>query len=264
MGDERILSCNENLHSIHLHDVSRWYINRICQHVSNENHIKCLSVNAKWQYIAQDTPSLAHLLLVDHGHHFVSLVNLSLSPLPHRDDFPLVRVTFLHLRRLSIKGYSCTENLFQFFQDNTPNLRSLRLSGSTSCLHPISKFGTKHLHELHLDDVNNLHTLQSILSHFPYLRRLHIAWIYNRRCPVINGSQCQQLIETYLPHLKRLTVDFDQGIDEDILKTFYTGEFWSTKKVNAKMVLNKTESRYRLLKTIYFGKEWHFGYFDNM
>jgi hypothetical protein len=28
--------------------------------------------------------------------------------------------------------------------------------------------------------------------------------------------------------------------------------------------LNETQSRHRLVETIYFGKEWHFGYFDNV
>ncbi len=67
-----------------------------------------------------------------------------------------------------------------------------------------------------------------------------------------------------MPHLKQLTIDFDQSIDEDIAKIFYTGEFWSRKKVKIKMIINKTQSRYRLVKTIYFGNEWHFGYFDNL
>jgi hypothetical protein len=121
-----------------------------------------------------------------------------------------------------------------------------------------------HIHELHINDLGNLLFLQGVLSKFPSLRRLHIDWQSSRRSPVINGTQWQQLIEQYLPHLKQLTIDFKQGADEDILQTFYRGEFWLTKKIKVKMVINKTQSRYRLVKTIYFGKEWHFGYFDNL
>jgi hypothetical protein len=106
--------------------------------------------------------------------------------------------------------------------------------------------------------------VQGVLSKFPSLRRLYIDWQCSRQFPVLNGTQWQQLIEQYLPHLKQLTIDFDQPTDEDILQTFYKNEFWSTKKIKVKMVINKTQSRYRSVKTIYFGKEWHFGYFDNL
>ncbi len=51
-----------------------------------------------------------------------------------------------------------------------------------------------------------------------------------------------------------MIVDFDQGIDEDILKTFYKGEFWSRKKLKIIIIINKALSRYGLVKEIYFVK----------
>jgi hypothetical protein len=79
----------------------------------------------------------------------------------------------------------------------------------------------------------------------------------------MNGTQWQALIEKNFLNLKDFTLNFDEGTDEEIVKTFYTGEFWSTKKVNVKMLINKTVSRYRLVKTIYFGKQWQFDYINN-
>jgi hypothetical protein len=98
---------------------------------------------------------------------------------------------------------------------------------------------------------------------FPCLRRLHTDWENSQRSQVINGTQWQELIEKYLPHLKQLTIDFDEGTDAEIVKTFYTGDFWSTKRVKVKTLINKTASRFPLVKTIYFGRQWHFGYFDH-
>jgi hypothetical protein len=239
------------------------YINKIFQHFSNNNQVKCLYVREKWGSSGQKPRSVIDLLLVDHAHRFVSLVNLSLSPSNSLNNFPIVPVTFSRLRHLSIKICYFTTNLLQFFQDNTPNLRSLQFIGFFSLLKPSLNI-IKHIHELHMNNPGNLVILENLLSNFSGLRRLHIDWECNRERSVIDGSQWQQLIEKHLPHLKQFTIDFDQGINEDILKTFYTGEFWSMKKVKIKMVINKVESRYRLVKTIYFGKEWHFGYFDNM
>jgi hypothetical protein len=264
--DERFLSSdNKNLHSVRLLNVNREYINKIFQHFSNDNQVKCLYVREKIQYYSQNTRSVVDLLLVDHAHRFVSLVNLSLSPSQPIGTFPIVPVTFSQLRHLSIKSYFWTPELLQFFQDNTPNLRSLKFIGYFPMVSPLSK-SIKHIHELHTTNPNphSFNIMDNLLSNFPCLHRLHIDWEYNRRNPVFNGSQWQQLIEKHLPHLKQLTIDFSEGIDEDILKTFYTGEFWLTKKVKVKMVINKTQSRYRLVKTIYFGNEWRFEYFDDL
>jgi hypothetical protein len=262
--DERFLSSsNENLRSVRLHRMNREYIDKICQHFPTNNQIKYLHIEEEPRYSLQQTHATIELLLVDHGHRFVSLISLSLLSCNMINMFPVVSVTFSQLRHLSIRNCYFTENVLQFFQDNTPNLRSVKFSGIVSLPNRLSNI-VKHIHEIHMDIPSSLAILQNVFPNFPSLRRLRIDCEYNRRYPVIDGSQWQQLIEQYLPHLKQLTIDFKQGIDEDIMTSFYTGEFWLTKKVKAKMIINKTESRYRLVKTIYFGKEWHFGYFDHL
>ncbi len=89
---------------------------------------------------------------------------------------------------------------------------------------------------------------------------LYIEWACTRRNPFFNGDQRQQLIERYIPHLKQWTVVFSGETKQDNSKTFYTGDFWSSKKIKVKMTANKAQSRYPSVKSIYFGKEWHFGY----
>jgi hypothetical protein len=261
--DKRILSLpNENLRTICLHDMTKEYINEICQHFPVNNQIKCLSVKKKGGYYDQPTDSIIDLLLVDQGHRFVSLAQLLILA-SNWTQFPIVSVTFPQLRHLSIGSTYFSIEFLQFLQTNTPNLRSLKFIVVFYLSKPLSII-VNHIHELHINDPNNFLYLQNILSKFPSLRRLHIDCQSSRRSSVIDGTQWQQLIEQYLPHLKQLTIDFDQGMDEDILQTFYKNEFWSTKKIKAKMLINKTQTRYRLVKTIYFGKEWHFGYFDNL
>ncbi|CAF1268501.1 unnamed protein product [Adineta steineri] len=116
------------------------------------------------------------------------------------------------------------------------------------------------------------------------LYRLHIEFnkhkrdkkIWHTLATVINPEQCssfigrnlvsftqwKELIEKYFPRLKHLTLEFPNGIDEDLAETFYTKELCPTKTVVMKMMVNKAESRYRQVKTIYFNHQWHFKYFD--
>ena len=259
--DEQILSAaNKNLRTLCLHRMTNEYINEICQQVPDDNQIKCLSINGQERYVGWKRHSIVDSILVDHGHRFVSLVQLQISSIGWL-NFPIVPISFPQLRQLSIGNCYFSIEFLEFLQNNTPNLRSLRFNVNFNASHPSSTI-ISHIHELHMNNPSNLPLLQSVLSKFPSLRRLHLHWQSNRRSFVIDGTQWQQLIEQYLPHLKQLTIDFAEGIDEDILQTFNQGEFWSTKKIKAKMTINKAQSRYRLVKTIYFGKEWHFGYFD--
>ncbi|CAF3574110.1 unnamed protein product [Rotaria sordida] len=262
--DNHFLSCvKENLRSVRLREMNHESINTIFQHFPSGNQIKCLSIREHWYYTNSNSHCLFHSILVDNADRFTLLVNLSLSCSHYVDVLPTVSVQFFQLRHLSINNYYWSTNFLQFLQNNVPNLKSLKFIGYYNVLNLPSDFALKHVDELHMNNSGSFGQLQNILSVFPCLRRLHIDQQNNRQLPIINGIQWQQLIEKYLTNLKQLTIDYGNGIDEEIIKTFYTNEFWSTKKVKVKMIVNKTQARYPLVKTIYFGQQWQFRYFDN-
>ncbi|CAF4962206.1 unnamed protein product [Rotaria sp. Silwood1] len=262
--DNHFLSAaKENLRSVRLREIDSQSISKLFQHFPSGNQIKCLFIRERWCYKNSNNPSLFHFILVNNADRFTSLVNLSLSCASYVHAFPTVSVQFLQLRHLSINNCYWSINFLQFLQSNVPNLKSLKFIGYYNLLNVPPNFALKHVNELHMKHSDTFASLQTILSVFPCLRRLHIDEENNRRLPVTNGSQWQQLIEQYLTNLRQLTIDYGAGIDEDIVQTFYTREFWSTKRVKVKMIINKTQSRYRLVKTIYFGQQWQFRYFDN-
>lgn len=262
--DERILiDLMKTLRTISCHSINLKSINEICHHISPENQIKCLSILEKTAELYDGTiPSLAHLLLIDHSHRFLSLTHLSLI-IPWYRKFPVISTIFPQLRYLSLTNFYFSIDLLHFLHANTPNLRSLKFLG---IFHPItwSSILINHLHELHINHQNKSSHLEGILSNFPSLRRLHIEWKYHERYMMFNGSLCQQLIERYCLDIKQLTIDFDSGVDPTILSTFHQGDFWSKKQMKVKTSLNPTQSKFRLIKSISFGQEWHFSYFDNL
>ena len=241
---EFLSSYNKNLRSICLVGVNRDYMDNILEYFSIDNQLNSIYLQNNWEY-ATNKNSIVDLVLIKHAERLTSLINLSLVPSYYIYQFSQVTVIFSKLRRLSITNCYLTTEFLQFLEKNTPNLRSLKYSGYYSNENLISK-NIKHIDELDINGINDLSNLNMILSSFPCLRRLHIGWQYNRRYSIINGRQLQQIIEKYLSNLKQLTIDFDQSIDEEILKTFYIGEFWLKKKVKAKMIINKLQSRYRL------------------
>ncbi|CAF3858930.1 unnamed protein product [Rotaria sordida] len=262
--DNHFLSAaKENLRSLCLCKVYRPVINTIFQHFSSGNKIKCLSIREHSRFTKRSDHSLFDLILIDNAHRFTSLVNLSLSCTRYMNVSSAGSVRFLQLRHLSISNCYWSTNFLQLLQSNIPNLKSLKFIGHYHFLNLPSDFVLKRVDELHMNYSGNFVCLHNILSVFPCLRRLYIDQGSSRRYAIINGVQWQKLIENYLPDLRQLTIDFGDGIDDDIVEAFYTGEFWSTKKVNVKMIIDKTYSRYRLVKTIYFGRQWQFRYFDN-
>ncbi|CAF3412323.1 unnamed protein product [Rotaria sp. Silwood1] len=256
-------SAKENLRSIRLHNTSRQSMNKIFQHFAGDNQIKRLSITERSRFIKRNDHSLFDLILVDNAYRFTSLVNLSLSCNRYRSVSSVGSVQFLQLRHLSIINCCWSTNFLQFLQSNVPNLKSLKFIGYYNLLNLPSNFVLKHVDELHMNHSGSFASLQNILSLFPSLHRLYIDQGNSRRSAIINGIQWQELIENYLPNLRQLTIDFGDGIDEYIVTAFYTDEFWLTKKVNVKMIVNKIQSRYRLVKTIYFGQQWQFRYFEN-
>ncbi|CAF2557081.1 unnamed protein product [Rotaria sp. Silwood2] len=256
-------SAKQYLRSVRLCGMNRQSISTLLQHFPSDNQIKRLSIREHSRSTNRNSDSLFDLILVDNAHRFTSLVNLSLSSTRYMNVTSVASVRFLQLRHLSINNCWWSTNFLQFLHSNVPNLKSLKFIGYYNLLNLPSDFALKHVDELHLNHFSSFASLQNILSVFPCLRRLYIGQGNRRQSAVISGIQWQQLIENYLPNLRQLTIDFGDGIDEDIVKAFYTGEFWSTKKVSVKMIINKTQSRYRLVKTIYFGQQWQFRYFDN-
>ena len=260
--DQRILSVvNENLRAICLHAMTVKDTEEIFQQIPTNNRIQCVSINNEGMYNDQASGSIFDLLLVDQAHRFVSLVQLSISS--NWVNFPAVSSTFPQLRRLSTENtYYCT-NMVEFLQNKTPNLRSVKLN---TIFHPVLPSSSifNHLQELHMNVRDDPISLKDILSRSPSLRRLCLHCQCRGRNPVIDGTQCQKLIEQYLPHLKQLTIHFNPAADEDFLETFYKNEYWLTKKIKAKRTIGKASSRYPLVNTIYFGKEWHFDYFDHL
>ncbi|CAM4905008.1 unnamed protein product [Rotaria socialis] len=235
-------STNENLRLVRLHEINPQSANAAFQHIPASNQIKCLSIRERRDYTKRNDSCFLNIVFVDQAHRFKCLVNLSLSLAGFTAVFPTVSIRFLELRRLSIYNYDWTIDFIGFLQNNVPNLKSLHFIGNYRLFTISSDLVLKHITELHMN-----HSDQS----------------GSHRSAIINGAQWQKLIESCLPHLKQLTIDFGEGIGEDIVQTFYTGEFWIAKKVMVKMIVNKSQSRYRLVKLIYFGHPWHFKYFHN-
>ncbi|CAF1165080.1 unnamed protein product [Rotaria magnacalcarata] len=256
-------STNENLRLVRLHEINPQSTNATFQHIPASNQIKCLSIRERRDYTKRNNSCFLNIVFVDQAHRFKCLVNLSLSLAGFTAVFPTVSIRFLELRRFSISNYYWTIDFLGFLQNNVPNLKSLHFIGNNRLLTMSSGPVLKHITELHMNHSGSSANLQTILSLFPCLCRLHLDQSSSRRSEIINGVQWQMLIESYLPHLKQLTIDFGEGIDEDIVQTFYTGEFWIAKKVMVKMIVNKSQFRYRLVKLIYFGHPWHFKYFHN-
>ena len=254
----------ENLRTISFHFVRPKLINKICQRIPRDDQIKCLSVQVKSFWYNQQTKSPPQCILIDHSDRLLSLTHLSLA-CHWYEAFPVMSVELPRLRYLSLANFKFSHDLLQSLQMSMPSLRSLKFQGAYYTLIP-SSVTVKHVHELSINahDQTDISVLVGVLSNFPSLRRLCIDTQYDRRYLVLNGAICQQLIERYLPQLKQLTIDFNPGADQEILSSFYKGDFWSNKRVKATTSINRTESRYPLVKTISFGREWRFRYFDNL
>ena len=265
--DARLLSStNLNLHLIHFCGANPKDIQTILKHLPDDNQITSLHFIEKRSFSVAKRRRIAviELLLADHGHQFRSLVNLSLSPIRQSHVFRDISVTFPQLRRLSIKNCYWDGQFLQFLLNNTPHLRSLQLFGYSNILVSDKQISIPQLRELDINYSGCMSYLRSMLVHFPRLHRLHIRWEANDRHSVIKGDLIQKLFEQYLPHLKQFTMSFDKEVDEGMVSTFFTNEYWLKKNLKAKMVVNKAQSRYRLVKTITLGTQWNFQYFDNL
>lgn len=250
-----------NIYTVLLSIMKEEDMNKMLKNFPDDNRIQFLSLRPTLDY-SRKGPSIFETLFLNQGHRFTSLVHLSISS-NYSSDFPESSVIFPQLRSLSVENCYFSQNIHKFLQKNTPNLRSFKFGGALQHVTPSSIIipQVKELHIVNRSDVSMMH---GILSNFPSLRRLYVDWQYNRQTPVMTGIQWQKLIEFCLPHLKQLTVEFDQDIQQDILQTFYTNEYWLTKKVKGISSIDKRNSRYPLLKKIVIGKEWRFSYFDYM
>ncbi len=259
---ERFLPSNsENLVSLYFYRMNRDSIDRILRHLPTVNRIKTLGICQKGGRRPSFLPNecFCDYVFLEHGNRLTSLVNCSLKGFHDANEFPIIADIFSKLRRLSLSNFSWTSNLAQFLRENTPNLRSLYFHRDISFLNESIPSVIKHIREL---DMNARIDLWDILPTLPGLKRLRILCNNAQLRTIADGTQWQNIIEKYLPCLQYFTLDFATGIDEDIAKTFYIGEFWSARKVVIKLVMDKVHSRYRKVKTIYFWKQWRFKYFD--
>ena len=256
-------SCNENVCSLRLTDVSPEYLNQICERLPVDNRLKSFQINQKTKYFDSNVHhAMINALLVTYGDRFRSLANLAIQRITIL-DFPSVSMKFLSLRHLILDSQFYDVKLFPFLNENTPNLRSLKLSGMYQVT-AMPVVPVKHIRELHLEGIGEMVISSNFFEYFPNIRRLHMNWAYSSRQNLLfNGKQWQRIIETYLPHLKQWTIVFSDGVSQDITQSFYIGDFWLSKKVNVKSIINKAQSRYRLIRSIYFGKQWSFAYISD-
>lgn len=261
-----LASDNPDLRSIHLHGVQSEHIQTILEHLSDDNQIKSLHFidGQTCSDVKRRCICVPELLLVDHGHRFRSLIELSLSPGRRLRAFPDVSVTFSQLRRLSLKNCCWNPSFQHFLHNNAPHLRSLQVIGPGNIVDLPTEFRLEHVRELDINYPGHMVYLRHILVRFPCLHRLHVHWEHNRRVSLIDGDFCRKLFEQHLPHLKQFTFDFQQGITESMVSTFFTNEFWLEKKLKITMLVNKIQSRHRLVKSISSGKQWRFQYFDHL
>lgn len=251
----------EYLHLISLHNMDYESVNTMFQYIPVNNHIKCLSIKERRLY-SNPKSSVCHLVFVTYAHKFASLVNLSWEISSHITTFPIVSAQFPKLRRLSIDAHNWTREFLKFLQNNVPNLKSLRFIGSSIYVDVSTGMELKQIRELDMVYPCSFYHLKSILSNFPCLNRLRIDQQYVRHYESMTGTQWRQIIESLLPNLKQLTIDFGNGTADHIVETFYVDEFWASKKLKVTMILDKSKHRFPVVKTISFGKPWHFKYFD--
>lgn len=262
--DPQILQTSmKNLRTIVLYNMILDSIDEVCKHLSANNQIKCLSVQSRSQrWSKRPNQSLSHCILVDYSDRFLSLTHLSLDCC-WQEEFPVISTVFPQLRYFSLTNFQFSNDLLHSLQNNMPNLRSFKFQGSYNSFIP-SPIIIKQVHELALNTRGDALVLQSILFHFPSLRRLHIECEYYRGYFILDGPTCQQLVEEYLPHLKQLTIDYNPGTVEEILATFYNSDFWSKRLVKVTTETSPAHSQYTMIKTISVGKKWRFHYFDNL
>ncbi len=259
---ERFLpSISENLVSLYFYHMNRNSIDRILRHLPTVNRIKTLCIYQE-RGPRRTTTSFCDFIFFKHGHRLTSLINCSLKGFHDANQFPIITVTFSKLRRLWLSNFYWTENFVQFLRENTPNLRSLYFHRTIPFSMGIIPSVVKHIQELDMNVIDGLIDLEDILSVFPCLKRLRIFWDNTAWSAIFDVTQWQEIIEKYLPYLQHFTLDFAIGINEDVVKTFYAGEFWTTRKAVMKLIMNKVKSPYPKVKTIYFGQQWHFKYFD--
>ncbi|CAF1356351.1 unnamed protein product [Adineta steineri] len=259
---DRCLSfIGRNLISLYIYQMNETATDRILKHLPLDNQLRTLYIEKKENCCISRGNSYTGCVFFNHGHKFTSLVNLSLANY-RTHNVPITTNIFLKLRRLSLTNYIWGPNFVQFLEKNVPNLQSLYFYPIHISPNELKPCIIKNIQELDINARYNFKYLQNILSILPNLKRLRICWEDTSSINSINGTQWKELIEKYFPRLKHLTLDFPDGIDEDLAETFYTKELWPTKNVVMKMMLNKAESRYRQVKTIYFNHQWHFKYFD--
>lgn len=232
LGKHIFSSCQEHLRSIYLYRVNRQYVNEICQHIPDENEITSLSIEEKFEYYNGSSPSIIDSILVNHAHRFTSLIKLALLSADSSSNFSQVSTAFPRLRHLRIRNSNWNKEVIHFIEHLTPHLRSFEITGRICSIDARSNsMGMAHINELHINNPQTLMDLRNLFTHFPLLRRLHLEWIFKRKCPFLNYDQWKNLIEEYLPYLKELSIGFDQATDQECINLIYPLNFRSTENI---------------------------------
>ena len=205
------------------------------------------------------------IVLQKNGHRLSAMINAALSFAQFPENVIALPVKFSRLRRLALSIRSLSISSFGVLQRSMPNLRSLKIR--TQILRPDRSLASngrfRHVVELDLSDMDSVISLSQILTLFPSLKKLHVEWRRIRRSPVLGGSDWQKIVEPCVLHLRQFTLRFiDNGLDEATLQTFYQNEFWTARKIQARMTIDKARNLCPQVTTIYFGRQWHFSHFD--
>ncbi|CAF2859679.1 unnamed protein product [Rotaria sp. Silwood2] len=253
----------QTLSSLSLQGTDKALIDLVIRQLASSNQVKRLTIDIG-STSGFSFPSLVNFVFCKYAHYFISLVDCSLRLRHVSGEFHRITAIFSHLHRFSISRCLWTSNTVLFLQDNTPNLRSLRIWPQAELLSTSmsSNYKLNHIRELEIIYNSKSPNMAFMLASFPALRRLRIEWRDLQWISILSGGEWQKIIETHLPDLQQMTIDFcavhTSAIDEQIVRTFQRSEFWSRRRVIIKMTTENHESRHQRIETIYFGKRWHF------
>ena len=266
VDDRFVNSTNVNLVSLIVTRVNPTFLRNLMKALPKRLPLTNFSLSGGFDSRDDPPVSFFDLLMKRNGHRLSSMVNAALNFSYMAMDFSSVSVNFLRLRRLDLNINTVSSELLPFLQTNTPNLRSLKIDAWAQRRGEwkASDYSLKQIVELDLNFTDGFFPLSQLLIMFPSLKKFHIDWGQRRWSqPVLDGSDWQKILEPCVPLLQRFTLHFvRRGLNQAALQTFYQNEFWTARKVRACITVDKARNLSPQVKTIYFGRQWHFSHFD--
>ena len=266
IDDRFVTLSNVNLVSLIVSDIDHSFLKDLLRKLPKTVPVKHFAVSRIRNDHRSSNSNVFSTLLEKKKHRLSTMVNAVLSFDYYRVDFSTVRTHFLELRRLTLTVNTDCSDLFRFLQVNTPNLRSLKLRNwahlSSDAIG--SDLRLRQILELDMNYSDDYSPISHILQLFPSLKKLHLEWRRRHRSrPFPGGSEWQMILEQFLPNLRRFTLHFvDIGLDQSVLRTFYHNEFWTSRKVQGRMLIDRNRTQSAQVKTISFGRQWRFSHFD--